>query len=414
VPQSARTSCCASHLLDSMVLRVAGLSVCIATVAAHGELVWPTSRNAVDSDEVNCPQGDSCNSKVKGGGCVNVTHPGESCLNGQAAFWYSQGCFIGCPTCDHISGRRQTDLCGLGKKASLPEYGRTVNLNSTRFSELDIYQHNPWSAPGSAPVADACGLAAGSPWAWNNAEAGFYVNTTNARHGMTGTQLPERPTGVQWQIGGEATVSWRVRNNHGGGYQYRLCPASEELSEECFQRHPLDFVPEKAGFLFEDGSYELIEPVHVNVGVLPLGSTWARIPVAPTKLGPYCIAGPNDDPNAPNSCAAKNNPITPCGCTPCPQTPGSDCSRCDNCYEQPSYTPYTHNGKPVEGVNPIAGIMDVVKIPGNLPPGKYVLGWRYDCEATAQVWSNCADIELMDSSVPAPVVWPPVLTKVVV
>ena len=39
-------------------------------------------------------------------------------------------------------------------------------------------------------------------------------------------------------------------------------------------------------------------------------------------------------------------------------------------------------------------ILDVVSVPSNLPPGKYVLGWRYDCEATAQVWSNCADIEI--------------------
>ena len=31
------------------------------------------------------------------GGCVNATHPGQPCINGQAAFWYSQGCFIGCP-----------------------------------------------------------------------------------------------------------------------------------------------------------------------------------------------------------------------------------------------------------------------------------------------------------------------------
>ena len=27
--------------------------------------------------------------------------------------------------------------------------------------------------------------------------------------------------------------------------------------------------------------------------------------------------------------------------------------------------------------------------------GKYVLGWRYDCEAAAQVWSNCADTTLV-------------------
>ena len=39
-------------------------------------------------------------------------------------------------------------------------------------------------------------------------------------------------------------------------------------------------------------------------------------------------------------------------------------------------------------------VRDVVKIPTTLKPGKYILGFRYDCEATAQVWSNCADIEL--------------------
>jgi len=45
----------------------------------------------------------------------------------------------------------------------------------------------------------------------------------------------------------------------------------------------------------------------------------------------------------------------------------------------------------------IAGIVDEVKISAALKPGKYVLGFRYDCEATAQVWSNCADLELVAS-----------------
>jgi hypothetical protein len=35
------------------------------------------------------------------------------------------------------------------------------------------------------------------------------------------------------------------------------------------------------------------------------------------------------------------------------------------------------------------GVYDVLKVPEHLPAGEYVLGWRYDCEATAQVWSNC-------------------------
>lgn len=386
------------------MLRLVVASALLATVAGHGAIVSPISRNSVDAAEVGCDKStDGCNAKAVGNGCVNSTHPNEPCHNGQASFWYSQGCFIGCPACDHLSGRRQTDLCGLGKKATLPDFARSVNLNATRFSELDIYQHNPWSAPGSAPVGDACGIAGGSPCSvspsacGHRGEAGNYVNTSNSQPGQFGTTLPELPSGVKWKIGGEGEVSWQVRNNHGGGYSYRLCPASEKLTEACFKAHQLDFVPEKAGLLFEDGSRMSIKPVHVAGNVTnPPGSMWARIPVAPTKLGPMCIAGPHDDPNAPHSCATKNNPKTPCGCTPCPQTPGSDCSRCDNCYEKPAYPPYMHQGKPVSGVGPVVGMLDSVKIPADLPAGKYVLGFRYDCEATAQVWSNCADIELIN------------------
>jgi predicted carbohydrate-binding protein with CBM5 and CBM33 domain len=42
-------------------------------------------------------------------------------------------------------------------------------------------------------------------------------------------------------------------------------------------------------------------------------------------------------------------------------------------------------------------VRDVVNIPSDLKPGKYILGWRWDCEATAQVWSNCADVTLVAS-----------------
>ena len=30
-----------------------------------------------------------------------------------------------------------------------------------------------------------------------------------------------------------------------------------------------------------------------------------------------------------------------------------------------------------------------------LPPGKYVLNLRYDCEATSQVWASCSDISIV-------------------
>jgi len=103
-------------------------------VAGHGAMVDPLPRNAIDRNESSrCP-------------CANATGP---CNNGQSCYWYNQGCFIGCPTCDSISGRVQTDLCGLGKKATINDpLQRTVNRNATAGSEYDIYMHNPWRAPG--------------------------------------------------------------------------------------------------------------------------------------------------------------------------------------------------------------------------------------------------------------------------
>ena len=107
---------------EGMMLRLAVGCGLAAVVAGHGALVFPRSRNAVDWQEVGCDAStDSCASNAKGNGCVNTTHPGEPCHNGQvrarvwhspfpshplrqtdkysrgvqASFWYSQGCFIG-------------------------------------------------------------------------------------------------------------------------------------------------------------------------------------------------------------------------------------------------------------------------------------------------------------------------------
>jgi hypothetical protein len=60
-------------------------------------------------------------------------------------------------------------------KATLndPKY-RSVNRNATAGSPNDIYKHNPWRAPGNAPVGDACGFAGGTPWIAEGPEAGDY------------------------------------------------------------------------------------------------------------------------------------------------------------------------------------------------------------------------------------------------
>jgi hypothetical protein len=39
-------------------------------------------------------------------------------------------------------------------------------------------------------------------------------------------------------------------------------------------------------------------------------------------------------------------------------------------------------------------ILDEVLIPAATPVGDYKLSWRWDCEETAQVWQNCADVTI--------------------
>ena len=37
-------------------------------------------------------------------------------------------------------------------------------------------------------------------------------------------------------------------------------------------------------------------------------------------------------------------------------------------------------------------VVDNVRIPKGLAPGRYVLQWRWDCEESDQVWASCSDV----------------------
>ena len=387
-------------------------STLTGVVSGHGAIVSPLSRNAIDSYVgVNTQR------------CANIT--GAACHNGQAAFWYSQGCFIGCPTCDNESGRRQVDLCGLGKKQTLtdPKYW-SVGRDAIPGSSNDVYKHNPWRAPGSAPIMDACGLAGGTYKRTSGAEAGDYTKTIYAQHGDVGTQVLKPLPGYTpptYKLGGTAEVTWQIRNNHGGGYSYRLCPLPKgnftDLTEACFQEHPLDFVAGEQAIIKPNGEpmVKLTEAqtTFVTEGTQPAGSMWSMIPMPPTLLGPCCLKGTNDNASTPNACLAGEGGVGNCGaknplsgatnCMPCPGTPGSDCSRCDQVttiaadrYKRPGVPQFP---EPCEGCSGVDwngyAVRDVIKIPADLPAGKYILGFRYDCEATAQVWSSCSDVTLV-------------------
>ena len=149
----------------------------------------------------------------------------------------------------------------------------SIQLHLLLLAHADIYRHNPWRAPGNAPVGDPCGFAGGTPWGADVSEEGVYINTSLAHHGMRGSQLPELPTGVTWTLGSTAEVTWQLRFNHGGGYSYRLCPASEPLTEECFQAHPLDFVRDEQALVMKNSSLVPITGVFVDQGTTP-GMRW--------------------------------------------------------------------------------------------------------------------------------------------
>ena len=212
--------------------------------------------------------------------CTNGTEP--ECSSGQSCFWFSQGCTVGCEKCDGRGQRYPSwDHCpGTPSPAKDPFYLDkkywTANQNATPGGFDDIWRFHPWRAPGQAPVWDACGMAGGTTEEVFN--AGAYNTTAFAKQGDLGSEvlkpataaraerfsfdatpaiamllrlqlllssrfqvLKPRPSGTVWKRGGRAKARWQMTARHGGGYQFRLCPAGQKLTEACFKQTPLAF-----------------------------------------------------------------------------------------------------------------------------------------------------------------------------
>lgn len=293
-----------------------------------------------------------------------------SLRNGQSCFWFSHGCTIFCDKCDGITGRLpHKGTCGNEKlvNATICDPNlRTINRKAACGSKADFYYYNPWRAPGSAPVFDACGVAGGAPKDPRlPAPVGIrYQNTTHAKRGDLGSEaLPEAPSGTVWTAGGLAEVSWTVRSNHGGGYQYRLCPKSSTLSEECFQRTPLPFEGMSSlRWGGKRGKQLWFKGTYVSEGTLPVGSTWAMNPIPRVDATKY----PTAEDAFPAPCYEENPPAE-----------GGYGGLCSGWYGPDNLE-----------------IVDMVRVPADLPPGEYVVGWRWDCEESAQIWQNCADVTI--------------------
>ena len=86
-------------------------------------------------------------------------------------------------------------------------------------------------------VIDSCGVAGGRlPHTGEGSAGATYFNTTNAKLADKGSNLKPAPSGTVWAAGATVEVAWTQKAWHGGGYQYRLAPASAPLTEATFQK----------------------------------------------------------------------------------------------------------------------------------------------------------------------------------
>lgn len=288
------------------------------------------------------------------GGCA-----GFSCM------WFSQGCTIGCAKCTGDTSHPFANLCNSSKEPTIKEpMFRTFNRWG-KDPQGDWTKYHPWRAPGNAPVLDACGVAGG--FVKNNEGPGGHPPPGH-EWGDKGSELPMVAERAVWVAGSIVNVSWGIAANHGGGYSYRLCPKLEPLTEKCFQRLPLRFAGDVQTLVLGNGSSVTIAATRVSQGTTPEGSMWTMNPV------PACgdaIPGIYD----PNCVSPQFSP-----------PPGCD----ETCWGDSDETirdSFRHAVLPT--------IVDHLQIPSSIAPGDYVLGWRWDCEQTPQVWASCSDITIV-------------------
>ena len=144
-----------------------------------------------------------------------------------------------------------------------------------------------------------------------------------------------------WHRGQPAEVLWASGMGHRGGYAYRLCKVNDgkvwEVTEQCFQNGHLNFYG---------------------------GTTWIYFNPYPKNFDP-------------ENWTAQPIKTTTIGTTP----PGSEWAKV-NLWKKPK--------KPQEWA-----IKDLVEVPESLEPGQYILSFRWDSLRSPQVWSSCANIEIV-------------------
>jgi len=232
--------------------------------------------------------------------------------------------------------------------------------------------HNPWMAPGSAPVFSPCGIEGGNPFGCGDVEDDGECPGGGSSRGRDARDISwVEAVDTIWERGSNAEVGWAILANHGGGYSYRLCKVGVDgpggVTEECFQKTPLKFASEDSWVQYgwDEGSRVGFKANRTTEGTYPPGSEWTMNPI------PVC-----------NSTAMGWNAFgCPDGTEFPPRAPGlmGTGEHMDEFgeFHAPDF---------------LWTLMDEVEVPMELEIGEYVLSFRWDCEATPQIWNACSNI----------------------
>lgn len=340
-------------------------------VEGHGSLLFPQPRNHNGTIE----DGGICNQK---GGTLS-----DNCV------WFSNepGPIPGPPTLTN------------------PEY-RTIFQEIEVGSEADIFRTNPWRAPGTAPVfGSGCGM--------NGGGEGVYFSLPNSganpdvEPSIDGAALPPKE-GAVWARGSAQEVVHAITANHGGGYAYRLCSVDEEggVSESCFQRTTLQFASSESFVVYAKGGRRVaFQNTIVREGTYPAGSEWMKGPIPTCRVyddpAAECGQPVQLDESLDDQANSAWHNFTLC-CAQATGSPDVGCGDSEPFFDEPVAGVSGWGFDPVAVFFPPRGepffdfsIADSVRVPEDLTPGRYLLSWRYDCEGSAQVWENCADISVV-------------------
>jgi len=212
--------------------------------------------------------------KLNEGHCTQFPRPDDPSYatgcEGQSCEWFSQGCSIGCDKCSERNDLAafEENLCGSTMRPTLPDEFRTFNLDGSNIPPSgvagDWTSSHPWRSPGNAPVLDPCGMAGGS--SKDNSAAGGFVPPAH-KPGDKGSEVLKTTGTTVWKHGSVVEVSWSIGANHAGGYQYRLCPKAEKLTEQCFQQMPLPFAGSTQKLRWANNTEIEIEASHVSTEI---------------------------------------------------------------------------------------------------------------------------------------------------